>query len=138
MLQRDGDIVDVDGTSPLSAFLVEGDKYYISIHHRNHLDIRSDTTFTLTSTTTTANFSTSSGLILGGTNAVTTLDNGFYGLYSGDYDENGQVQSSDISSVVILLGGSGYSNADMDMNGQIQSTDINNILYINIGKGEQF
>jgi hypothetical protein len=40
LLQRDGDIVDVDGVSPLS-MPIDGDgNYYILIGHRNHLSIR--------------------------------------------------------------------------------------------------
>ena len=36
LLQRDGDIVEVDGISPVSFTLPDGD-YYIAIRHRNHL-----------------------------------------------------------------------------------------------------
>jgi hypothetical protein len=59
-------------------------------------------------------------------------------MYAGDFDGNGQIQNTDISGVVQLLGTSGYSKADMDMNGQIQNTDINNFITPNIGKGQQF
>jgi len=36
LLQRDGDIVDVDGYSPVN-FAVESGAYYIAVRHRNHL-----------------------------------------------------------------------------------------------------
>jgi len=36
LLQRDGDIVEVDGVSPVSFTLPNGD-YYVAIRHRNHL-----------------------------------------------------------------------------------------------------
>jgi hypothetical protein len=61
-----------------------------------------------------------------------------YAMFSGDFDSNGQVQNSDASDVILLLGSSGYSPADMDMNGQVQNTDINNIITPNTGNGEQF
>ena len=37
-----------------------------------------------------------------------------------------------------LRGMSGYNNADIDMNGEVQNSDINTVLNPNIGKGEQF
>ncbi|MBZ0207431.1 MAG: hypothetical protein K8H89_14005 [Flavobacteriales bacterium] len=36
LLQRDGDIVDVDGTSPV-AFVVPAGNYHVAVRHRNHL-----------------------------------------------------------------------------------------------------
>lgn len=36
LVQRDGDVVDVDGTSPLS-FAAPAGNYFISVRHRNHL-----------------------------------------------------------------------------------------------------
>ncbi|MDY8134880.1 hemagglutinin protein [Aquimarina sp. 2201CG5-10] len=137
LLQRDGDIVTTDGTSDLEFELPE-DNYYVMVSHRNHLAIRSVNTVALSSTVATLNFSTSSSIAQGGSNAVTDLGNGVFAMLGGDYDENGQVQNSDVNAVVVLLGGSGYSLADMDMNGQIQNTDINNVMNANLGKGEQF
>jgi len=40
LLQRDGDIVDLDGTSPLSLPIDADGNYHILISHRNHLSIR--------------------------------------------------------------------------------------------------
>jgi large repetitive protein len=41
LLQRDGDIVDLDGKSALAFPDVEADNYYIAIKHRNHLSVMS-------------------------------------------------------------------------------------------------
>jgi hypothetical protein len=41
LVQRDGDIVDVDGTSPLSFEGATEESYYISVRHRNHLGVMS-------------------------------------------------------------------------------------------------
>jgi len=38
LLQRDGDVVDVDGESPVE-FAVKPGKYYLAIRHRNHLGV---------------------------------------------------------------------------------------------------
>ncbi len=40
LLQRDGDIVDLDGTSPLSIPIDADGNYHVLVGHRNHLSIR--------------------------------------------------------------------------------------------------
>ena len=137
LLQRDGDIVGVDGLSNLE-FPVAAKSYYVAIKHRNHLSIITAATVSLSDVTTVLDLSSDSSLINGDFNAVAEVSTGLFAMLGGDYDENTQVQNSDISSVTLELGSSGYSNADMDMNGQIQNTDINNLMNPNIGKGEQF
>jgi hypothetical protein len=47
LLQRDGDIVDVDGISPLSVPIDENGNYHVLIGHRNHLSIRTSLTLSL-------------------------------------------------------------------------------------------
>jgi hypothetical protein len=41
LIQRDGDIVDVDGISPLAFPLVGADSFYVVVRHRNHLGVMS-------------------------------------------------------------------------------------------------
>ncbi|WP_299440136.1 M60 family peptidase N-terminal accessory domain-containing protein [uncultured Aquimarina sp.] len=139
LLQRDGDIVDIDGTSPVTFQInqTHGD-YYLMIQHRNHLGIRTQNPESLTSNPVTIDLSSDPAIIAGGANALQLMTNGKYALITGDYDGNGQVQNADINQVIQLLGGSGYHKADTDLNGQIQNTDINNSLSPNLGKGEQF
>ncbi|MBQ4820677.1 hemagglutinin protein [Aquimarina sp. MMG016] len=137
LLQRNGDIVATDGVSDLE-FDLATDSYYVMVSHRNHLAILSTNAIALSSTVTTLDFSASDTMVQGGANAIANLGNGVFAMLGGDFDENGQVQNSDINAVIVLLGGSGYSLADMDMNGQIQNTDINNVMNSNLGKGEQF
>ena len=42
LLQRDGDIVDIDGISPVR-FLIPEDRYFVAVRHRNHLGAMSAT-----------------------------------------------------------------------------------------------
>ena len=137
LLQRDGDVVDIDGVSSVTLTSNPG-SYYLALHHRNHLGIMSANTIALASSTNTIDLSASPATVLGGVNEVYDLGNGTFAMISGDYDQNGQIQTADASGVIILLGSGSYDNADLDMNGQIQTTDLNNILYPNIGKGQQF
>ncbi|WP_299711908.1 M60 family peptidase N-terminal accessory domain-containing protein [uncultured Tenacibaculum sp.] len=139
VLQRDGDIVEmVNGKERSLFFNVAAGDYYVAVNHRNHLGIITANPITLSVTPNKLDLSNDANSINEGTNAVVILENGFYALVAGDYDENGQVQNTDINAVISLLGGSGYNKADIDMNGQIQNSDINNLLNPNSGKGQQF
>ncbi|CAM1352936.1 M4 family metallopeptidase [Tenacibaculum halocynthiae] len=137
LLQRDGDIVTIDGVSNVSFEQTEGD-YYIVINHRNHLAIQSASVVSLSTTITNINFSSTTTTVSGGTNALISMDEGIYAIPSGDYDSNGQIQTIDASNVISILGSSGYHKADMDMNSQVQTTDVDNIINKNVGKGQQF
>ncbi|MVM29497.1 hypothetical protein GO755_05595 [Spirosoma sp. HMF4905] len=55
LVQRDGDIVDVDGISPVS-FNVGAGSYYVSVRHRNHLGVMTLNTVALSSTAVTVDF----------------------------------------------------------------------------------
>lgn len=135
LLQRDGDVVDMDGTSAVS-FTSTAGNYFVLLNHRNHLGILSANPIAL-SGTMEVDLSADPSAVFGGTNAVQNI-NGVYAAFSGDFDGNGQVQNSDATEVLLLLGSSGYSLADMDMNGQVQITDINNVITPNTGRGEQY
>ncbi len=138
LLQADGDIVSVNGTSALE-FDSPSDSYYIAVNHRNHVAVMSANTVALnTSTVTTIDLSDATASVFGGSNSVVNMGNGVFAMIAGDFDENGQIQNTDTNAVIQLLGISGYSKADMDMNGQVQNSDINSILNTNIGKGVQF
>jgi hypothetical protein len=56
LLQRDGDIVDVDGISPVIFSQALPGSYYVAVRHRNHLGVMSRTALPLSSTTTTVDF----------------------------------------------------------------------------------
>jgi hypothetical protein len=136
-LQRDGDVVAIDGISSLSASLPNRN-YYVSVSHRNHLGVMSASSYALNATTTIIDLTSNPNLLVGGSNAVVALSNGNFGAYSGDYDANDQIQNIDANSVVQLIGGTGYTFADMDANTQIQNSDVNTIINPNIGRGQQF
>jgi len=74
----------------------------------------------------------------GGANGIAVLGDGKLGLYSGDFNRNGQVQNTDYAAMVLTLGTSGYMAGDFDLNGQVQNTDLQFKLVPNIGKGAAF
>jgi len=69
-VKNNGDVVGLDGSSPLLFGVPSGD-YYIVVHHRNHLPIMSATTVSMTnSTTATYDFTTGSDKYYGTGGAV--------------------------------------------------------------------
>lgn len=138
LLQRDGDIVDLDGVGPLRlAGLADGD-YHIAVHHRNHLAIRTAAPLTFSSDGVEYSFLVDPEQALGGENAVLDLNDGFYGLVPGDVDQNGQVQNTDVTTLSQSFGSPGYLSADTDMNGQVQNIDLQLRLTPSLGRGRQF
>lgn len=137
LLQRDGDVVGVDGVSPLTFSQLEG-RSYVVVKHRNHLGLLSATSVALSPTNTTVDLSSDPNEVEGQNNAVVVMPNGKYSMYAGDYDGNEQVQNADASGIIQLIGSSGYDNADMDANAQVQNSDVNALVNPNIGRGQQF
>ncbi|MCB0472849.1 MAG: hypothetical protein KDC56_07300, partial [Flavobacteriaceae bacterium] len=137
LLQRDGPVVDLDGVSPL---LMTGaaDDYYVVVNHRNHLGIMSATTVALSATPTVVDLTTGYAAVFGGMGAVTEVSPGIFAMFGGDYNEDGQMNNTDLDGIYPLLGTAGYSNADMNMDIQNNFTDFDGIIYPNLGRGEQF
>jgi hypothetical protein len=138
LLQRDGDVVDIDGVSPVSFALVEAGEYYLVIKHRNHLGVMSASAIAFSGTTTIVDFTSDLNQTFGGINGTVDLGTGKFALYSGDFNRNGQVQNTDYNAMVLTLGTSGYVSGDFDLNGQVQNTDLQLKLVPNIGKGQPF
>lgn len=57
LLQRDGDVVGMDGASPVHFYDVAPGQYHVSVRHRNHLGVMTSEAFSLNSTTTFVDFS---------------------------------------------------------------------------------
>ncbi|MEM1356899.1 MAG: hypothetical protein AAGF89_01805 [Bacteroidota bacterium] len=140
LLQRDGDVVELDGQSPLSFPGADaGAAFFLTVRHRNHLGIRSQNTFTASATPLAFDFTTNGGLVLGGTNGIKLLNDGSFALFAGDFDGDGQIQlANDLNGAIPTLGQSGYLPGDFDLNGQVQNTEIQLRLTPNLGRGAQF
>ncbi len=138
LLQKDGDVVDVDGSSALKIPNLSKDSFYVAVKHRNHLGVISTDSRALTPIASSYDFTTMLSNSQGGNLGIKDLGDGYFALYSGDVDMNGQVQNSDGTALVLKLGSAGYMQEDLDMNGQVQNTDLTTGLRPNLGKGVQF
>ncbi len=122
LLQRDGDVVDTDGVSPVTfAEAMVGD-YYVAIRHRNHLGLVTATTRSLSTTVTTIDFSTSA-INVYGTNSRVDLGSSVLGLHSADTDGSGSVNATDRSRTWNDRNISGYVDSDCNMDGVTNASD---------------
>jgi uncharacterized repeat protein (TIGR03803 family) len=145
LLQRDGDIVDLDGTSALE-MSVPNDDYYIAIRHRNHHGVMTASTVSLSTTSTaTVNF-TLPGTATFGTNAQKNIG-GSNALFTGNANPDNVLKytgaDNDRDKILVKIGGSvptatfsGYAIEDVNMDGIVKYTGALNdrdLILVNIG-----
>jgi len=137
LIQRDGDIVDVDGSSAVKMRQALTGDYFVAILHRNHIGFMSANAFSLSGTATTIDLTTGFSAIHEGNLGATDLGGGVIGMFAGDMDGNGQVQNTDFNALIQQIGTAGYQSADIDMNGQVQNAELQLLLTPNTGRGTQ-
>ncbi|MFK7922890.1 MAG: lamin tail domain-containing protein [Bacteroidia bacterium] len=156
LLQRDGDIVDVDGSASVLFFADQVDNYqntdsfYLAVKHRNHLSVMTDSLRYFAEGESQIDFS--SGQAILGDYSQKVIAGGVYGLWSGDVNGDGKLvfqgSSNDPTQVFIKILSAtanagfarnfvltGYENQDTNLDGQVifqgAGSDINPI-FINI------
>jgi hypothetical protein len=160
LIQRDGDIVDIDGVSPVTFNNVTNGTYTIAIRHRNHLGLSTNPTIprSLNETKSTA-FTTNvvdlrtmaAGDINGTSSGYTTSTHPTLGtvnlLWGGNANFNSNVRYTGLSNdkdyiLVTTLNNNPatvlsnvYSAADINMNKVVRYTGLTNdkdFLYITV------
>ena len=138
-LKSDGYLVADDGSTDCVGVCCCPGDYYLVIKHRNHLDIETSsacTGLTWGTEPDVYNFTSGTGKYKGGDACM--LETSVYGMYTGDADDDGQVQVDDKNDYwQTQVGESGYKCSDFDLNGQVQISDKNDYWIDNTGKGSQ-
>ncbi len=127
LVQKDGDVVGMDGVSPVS-FSVAAGNYYIAVRHRNHLGIMTATTRALTGTATTVDFRSAATLTYG-TQARKDVS-GVQVMWAGNVNSDLTLlyvgSGNDRDPILTRIGGSvptattsGYYTEDVNMDGQV-------------------
>ncbi|MBK8499954.1 MAG: M36 family metallopeptidase [Flavobacteriales bacterium] len=129
LVQRDGDVVDKDGTSPVT-FLAGPGSYYIAARHRNHMGAMTSSPVALSTTTASIDMSSiATGLY--GTEAMKLLD-GLQMLWAGNVLIDGTLryvgEFNDRDPILTAIGGSvptvvsapGYYTEDVNMDGVLR------------------
>jgi len=135
LLQRDGDVVDVDGTSPVDLHALPG-TYQIAMRHRNHLGAMTIAPVALGGSAATIDL-TSPSLDTYGTEAR-RLHGGKAMLWCGDVNGDGRTMYSGIANdrdlVLTKIGGTSptnilanvYAQEDVNLDGRVLYTGIGN------------
>gem|GEM_PF-656792 len=152
LLQRDGDVVDVDGVSPVAFDTsIDSGNYYLALRHRNHLGVQLGTTrFFERGVAQSIDFTNllpADTYTFNGANTPQRLSGGFYLLWTGngrtDYQLKYNGGNNDRNAILSVVGintpnniVSGYHNADYNMDGVVKyngATNDRNVLLGNVG-----
>ncbi len=133
LLQRDGDVVDVDGTS--SIFMnAAPTNYYVVVKHRNHLGAMSSSTILLQEDSNTLVDFTDTNFLTYGNYARVDVGSGNLALWAGDTYNSNQIKFSGSGNSVNIIkdyvladpsngfgsvtySSSGYLNIDVNLDG---------------------
>lgn len=127
---NNGSIVGLDGVTPISVPITKQGNSFIVVRHRNHLGVISNSIASNVTGTFTNDFSSLSNVYKpagAASDPLTLLSGGTkYGLWPGDVNKNGVVNSTDITAIkaAISSAASGYLLTDVNLNSGINSTDI--------------
>ncbi|MBK9075231.1 MAG: PQQ-binding-like beta-propeller repeat protein [Flavobacteriales bacterium] len=135
LLQRDGDVVDLDGVSPVRLYVPSG-QYHLAIRHRNHLGVMTAGTHLFTIGTLVSVHFDLPATATYGSNAQRDVS-GVHTLWSGDVNGNGQVKyaggGNDRDPILVTIGGTvptatvnGYLSADCTLDGVVKYAGGNN------------
>ncbi len=144
LLQRDGDVVALDGRSTLVIAIAPG-TYHVALRHRNHLGVMTGTAVALGNNSTTVDL-TSTGTTLYGSNATATVGATRL-LWSGDVSYNKTLaytgSGNDRDPILVTVGSTtpnntvaAYSSSDVDLDGSVKYTGSNNDrdrILVNVG-----
>ncbi|MBS1937952.1 MAG: hypothetical protein JSS84_09105 [Bacteroidetes bacterium] len=144
LLTRNGNIVGVDGTSPVS-FTVAAGNYYVAVRHRNHLGCMTAGTVVLGASPATVDFTTST-LATYGTDARKPDAGNVRLLWMGNAHPDGQLKytgaNNDRDPILALIGLDptagvvGYYKEDCNMDAHVRYTGAGNDrdpILVNVG-----
>ncbi len=144
LLQRDGDVVDMDGSSPVT-FARTGDQYYLAVRHRNHLGAMTANAIALSNAPVLIDF-TAPTTSTYGTNATKSV-NAVQVLWAGNTVRDGALKytgsGNDRDALLVKVGGNtpnntsiGYAVTDVNMDGTVKYTGAGNDrdpILVNVG-----
>lgn len=113
LLQRDGDIVDLDGKSSLAFPDVDADDYYIALKHRNHLGVMSKNSLAPNLYVSLVDFrnqsfpnyniGTVNGLNYNNLSQKTNIKPGYNSMWAGDFNSDGILKADASKDEINML-----------------------------------
>jgi hypothetical protein len=127
LLQKDGDIVDTDGVSPLKFDNASPGNYFVAVRHRSHLGFRTSLQYTFTgdpNTTPVLNLSNNT-VPLHGSTPNYSLTPTIYVMNGGDANSDGSVDAFDSIDWEAQNGlfDDYTNNADYNLDGSVDALD---------------
>lgn len=132
VLKSNGDIADTGSKMGITLKVQKNSKYYIIVHHRNHLSVISSIPLNFSGGNLSYDF-TNSGNSAFGESSLVNLGRGIYCMPTGDSDANGIINNQDFKAIGKNIFNKGYNNCDLDMNGIVNVLDYGQ-TNINISK----
>lgn len=125
LLQADGNIVDLDGTSFVFFEDTPEGQYYLVIRHRNHLAVMTPGAIPMNKTTAyLQDYTTGSAYgVLNSQNPQKHLGLGKFGLYECDYNHNGTIDAADRSLAWNFRNQGNYIVYDSNFNGVCDASE---------------
>jgi hypothetical protein len=132
---KNGQIVGMDGSSPLQFSVSVTNQLFAIVWFRNHLAVMSASGLVNIGGTYSYDFTTGAGQAYGGANAHKMIGSGIWGMISGDGDANGTVEYTDESLTwTPNAGKKGYLLSDFNLNGETNNIDKNERWFPNLSK----
>ena len=152
LVQRDGDIVDIDGASPVTFNNTANGNYTIAVRHRNHLGLSADPSSNLyaaaeaKAAAPTMDFTTATDAQLFGTAAAFTTGGGKTLMWGGNANFNGNVRfiglANDKDYLLLTAPSNGLGNNPSAVLSNVYSpSDVNmnrNVRYIGLANDKDF
>jgi subtilisin-like proprotein convertase family protein len=145
LIQRDGDVVDVDGTSPLSFPSLAAGNYFVALRHRNHQGVMTLAAVGLSSAPGAVDFSNVSTSVFGtaARKTVGTVQAMWTGNARRDTDLKYTGSNNDRDVILVKVGSTtpnntvaGYFQEDVNMDGSAKYTGSGNDrdpILVNVG-----
>ena len=145
LVQRDGDVVDLDGASAVTFGVAPG-TYHLATRHRNHLGCMTGAALALSAAPATVDF-TSAATSTSGTSARKTAGTAQV-LWAGDVSFNAEAKytgsANDRDPILVSVGSTTpnnvvtntYSTRDVNLNGEVKYTGSGNdrdLILVNVG-----
>ncbi|MEM6338236.1 MAG: leucine-rich repeat domain-containing protein, partial [Bacteroidota bacterium] len=132
LLTSAGQVVDVDGVSPV-AFLSPAGSYYVTVLHRNHRPATSSSTVALAGTPGFYDFTLSA---TSASDPLALIDvGGQFAIAGGEYDFDGLITSADlVAQQATPAGPAPYARADWNLDGVIDAGDVLSVWVVANGR----
>jgi hypothetical protein len=130
-LRNDGSVIGINGSPVLQFNVMMNNQLFVALNHRNHLGIISAQPLNSVSGVYIYDFTT--GIMQAYGSGQKDLGSGF-GMYGGDGNSDGIIDTDDKLEWTQNAGASGYFLPDSSLDGQVSNEDKDEVWIENVGE----